>query len=96
MLAFGFQQTFFFFFLYIFLFFFIFFFFFFFFLRPHLQHMEVPRLGFKSELQLQAYTTWQHRIQATSACSLRCSLQQCLILKPLSKARDPTYILMDS
>ena len=28
----------------------IFFFFFFFFLGPHLQHMEVARLGVKSEL----------------------------------------------
>ena len=26
-------------------------------LGPHLQHMEVPRLGIKSELQLPAYTT---------------------------------------
>ena len=32
-------------------------FFVFFFLGPHLQHMEVPRLGVKSELQLPAYTT---------------------------------------
>ena len=35
--------------------------FFFSFLYPHLQHMEVPRLGGKSELQLPAYTataTW--------------------------------------
>ena len=33
---------------------------FFFFLGLHPQHMEVPRLGVKSELQLQAYTitTW--------------------------------------
>ena len=35
---------------------------FFFFSGPHLRHMEVPRLGVKSELQLQAYTiattTW--------------------------------------
>ena len=31
--------------------------FFFSFLGPHLQHMEVPRLGLKSELQLLAYTT---------------------------------------
>ena len=30
---------------------------FFFFLGPYLQHMEVPRLGVKSELQLPAYTT---------------------------------------
>ena len=34
-----------------------FFFFFLVFLRPHLWHMEVPRLGAKSELQLPAYTT---------------------------------------
>ena len=27
------------------------------FLGPHLQHMEVPRLGVESELQLPAYTT---------------------------------------
>ena len=29
----------------------------FFFLGPHLWHMEVPRLGVDSELQLLAYTT---------------------------------------
>ena len=32
------------------------FFFFFCFLGPHLLHVEVPRLGVKSELQLPAYT----------------------------------------
>ena len=32
-------------------------FFFLFFLGPHLWHMEVTRLGVKSELQLLAYTT---------------------------------------
>ena len=31
--------------------------FFFFFLGPHLQHMEIPRLGVEIELQLPAYTT---------------------------------------
>ena len=31
--------------------------FFFSFLQPHPQHMEVPRLGLKSELQLPTYTT---------------------------------------
>ena len=30
---------------------------FFFFLQVHLQHMEVPRQGLESELQLQAYAT---------------------------------------
>ena len=34
-----------------------FFFFFFSFLGQHLQHMEVPRPGVKSERQFQAYTT---------------------------------------
>ena len=33
------------------------FFFFFFFLGPYLWHMEVPRLGVESELQLLAYAT---------------------------------------
>ena len=33
--------------------------FFFCFLGPHLQHMEVPRLGVESELQLLAFTTTQ-------------------------------------
>ena len=32
-------------------------FFFFLFLGPLLQHMEVPRLGVESEVQLLAYTT---------------------------------------
>ena len=36
---------------------FFFFFFFLFFLRPHLRHMEVPRLGVNKEPQLPAYTT---------------------------------------
>ena len=33
------------------------FFFFFYFLGPPLRHMEVPKLGVKSELRLPAYTT---------------------------------------
>ena len=41
---------------------------FFFFLRPHLWHMEVPRLGAESELQLQAYARpQQYWIRATAA-----------------------------
>ena len=36
---------------------FLFFFFLFSFLGPQLRHMEVPRLGVESELQLLAYTT---------------------------------------
>ena len=36
--------------------FFFLFYFLFFFLGPHLQHIEVPRLGVESELQLLVYT----------------------------------------
>ena len=43
-----------------------FFFFFFFFLWPHPWHMEVPRLGVESKLQLPAYTT------ATAMLDLSC------------------------
>jgi len=42
--------------------------FFFGFLGPHLWHMEIPRIGVKSELQLPSYSTPQQRwIWATSA-----------------------------
>ena len=38
------------------------------FLGPHLQNMEIPRLGVESELQLPAYATAiQHQIRAISA-----------------------------
>ena len=58
------------------------------FLGPHLRHMEVPRLGVESKLQLLAY------IRATATQDLSCicdphhSSQQCQILDPLSEARD--------
>ena len=42
----------------------------FFFLGPYLWHMEVPRLGIKLELQLQAYATvtWVVSAAYTTAC----------------------------
>jgi len=52
--------------------------------------MEVPRLGIELELQLLAYTT------ATATQDLYCSLSQDQILNPLSEARDPTHVLMDT
>ena len=65
---------------------------FFVFLGPHLQHMEVPRLGVKSELWLPAYTT------ATATWDLSCicdhSPRQHQIPDPLCEARDLTCILM--
>ena len=60
---------------------------FFYFLGPHPWHMEVSRLGVKSELQLAACAT---------DASLRHSSQRCCILNPLSKTRDQTHILMDT
>ena len=42
-------------------------FFFFFPFRLHLQHMEFPRLGVKSELQLQVYAT-AHSNTSSKAC----------------------------
>ena len=66
------------------------------FLRPHLWHMEVPRLGvLKLELQLQAYATAMVMWEPSCICDLHHSLQQCQILNPLNKARGGTHILMD-
>ena len=65
-----------------------------FFLGPHLWHMEVARLGVKSELQLPAYltATWD----PSHICDLHQGSGQCQILNPLSEARDQFCILMDT
>ena len=68
---------------------------FFFFLGPHLQYMEVPRLGVKSELQLPAYATATVTPHPSCICDLHHSSQQFGILNSLSEARDQTCILMD-
>ena len=68
---------------------------FFCFLGPHLQHMEVPRLGTKSELQLPDYTKATAMSDLRCICNLHHSSQQCQIPNPLRKARDRTHILMD-
>ena len=67
-------------------------FFFFFFLQLHAQHMEVPRLGVEWELQLPAYTT----ATAMQDPSWVCNLHHSCILNPLSKARGPPGLLMDT
>lgn len=66
---------------------------FFCFLELHLRHMKVPRLGVKSELQLQAYPTATSDL--SHDCNLHHSTRQCQILIPLSGARDRTHILVD-
>ena len=44
--------------------------FFFVFLGPHPQHMEVPRLGVESEMQLPAYTTATEMLDLSRICDL--------------------------
>ena len=74
-------------------FFFFFFFFFFWLLGPHLQHMEVPRLGVESELQLLAYTTATATRGLGHVCNLHRSSWQRQIFHPLGEARDRGYSL---
>ena len=68
----------------------------FFFLRLHLRHMEVPRLGVTSELQLLAYTTATAMRDLSCIYNLHHNSRQCLIPDPLSEARNQTHILMDT
>ena len=69
--------------------------FFFLLLGPHPQHMEIPRLGIKSELQLPAYATATATPDLNQVCNLYHSSQQRWILNPLSsKARDQTHNFM--
>jgi len=58
--------------------------------------MEVPRLGVRSELQLQAYTTATAMLDLSHICDLHCNLRQHWILNPLSKAKDGTRILTET
>ena len=69
-------------------------FFFFFFLGPHGQHMEVPKLAGKPELQLPAYITATATPGPSCVCDLHHSSRQHQILNPQSKARDQTHVLM--
>ena len=67
-----------------------------FFLGLHQQHMEFPRLGVESELQLPAYTTATATLDPSHNCDQCHGLWQCRILKPPSKARDQICILIGS
>ena len=60
------------------------------------QHMDVPRLGVNSELQLPDYvraTATQDLATSVTYTTAHC---QRWILYPLSEARDGTRILMDT
>ena len=67
---------------------------FFCFLGPHPQHMEVPRLGVESELQLLAYTMATAMPDPSHICDLHHSSWQRQVLNPLIEAKDQTCILM--
>ena len=64
------------------------FYFIFCFLGPHVQHMEVPRLGLELELQLLASTTATATPVPSCSCGLHHSSRQRWILNPLSEAAD--------
>ena len=68
---------------------------FFFFLGPHSQHMEFPRLGVKSELQLLVYATATAMQDPSCICDLHHSSKQWRILDPLNEARARTLIFVD-
>ena len=65
------------------------------FLGLHLQHMEIPRLGVESELQLLGYTIATAMWDLSCICDLYRSSQQHRIPNPLHKARVQPCILMD-
>ena len=60
-----------------------------------MRHVEVPRLGVESELQLLACTTATATWDPSHICDLHHSTRQYQILNTLSEARDGTQILMD-
>ena len=60
------------------------------------QHMEVPRLGVESELQLPACATATATPDPSRLYDLHHSSRQRGILNPLSEARDRTCNLMAS
>ena len=57
-------------------------------------HMEVPRPGVESELQLLACATATAMLDLSRICNLYHSSQQRQLLNALSKARDQTHSLM--
>ena len=67
-----------------------------FFFGLHLRHMEAPRLGVILELPAYNTGTTTATMDPRFICDLHHSLWQCWIQNPLSKARNRTYIFMDT
>ena len=68
----------------------------FFLFRAAPWHVEVPRLGVESELQLLAYTTPKATPDPSCICGVYHSSGQHQILNLLNEARGQTHILMDT
>ena len=68
------------------------------FLRPHSQHMEVPRLQVKLVLQLPSHRTATAMQDPSCVCNLHMNVDswQCWIINLLSGARGWTCILMNT
>ena len=65
------------------------------FVGPHLQHMEVPKVGVELELQLLAYTTGIARLNLSLVCNLHYSSGQGRVLNPLRRPEsEPTISWM--
>ena len=62
----------------------------------HLWHMEVPRLGVESELQLPVYTTATATRDPSCVCDLHHSSRQPRLPDPLMEGRDWTCILRNT
>ena len=64
-------------------------------LEPHSGHMEVPRLGFKSEVHLPAYATTTAMSDLSRVCNLYHSSRhtRSLILNPLSEAITSWFLV---
>ena len=71
-------------------------FYFFGFLGPHLQHMEVPRLGAESQLEPPTYATATATPGLSHVCDLHHSSRQHCVLNSLTKARDLSHSLRSS
>ena len=67
-----------------------------FFLGLHVWHVEIPRLGVESELQLPGYTTAIAMQDPSHIFNLYHSSWQCWLPDPMTEARNWTHILMDS
>ena len=74
----------------------LYYFFLFLILGPHLQHLEVPRLGVESELQQPAHTTATATEDPSHIFDLYHSSWQRWIPDPPNEARDQNHILEDT